>query len=196
MIVKDMSVSLLYGEDINTNGIMENNENDAELTYPFDNADGSLDKGWYPFLTCFSYEKNTDGQGESRVNINSANKQAMQETFGDALEERDIDNIIQQRDNTQFQSIEIGFASFNSQFSERHVDRVLILSIENGQVCIPVDLIDVGNYLQGYGGAYDAEGTLENAYVSNDDRSAIGGKEILYCKLCNDFRSYSSTVAD
>ncbi|MDX9755535.1 MAG: type II secretion system protein GspK, partial [bacterium] len=105
MIVKDMSVSLLYGEDINTNGIMENNENDAELTYPFDNADGSLDKGWYPFLTCFSYEKNTDGQGESRVNINSANKQAMQETFGDALEERDIDNIIQQRDNTQFQSI-------------------------------------------------------------------------------------------
>lgn len=105
MIVKNMTVNILYGEDINTNGILDANENDGEQSYPIDNGDGVLDKGWYPFITCYSYEKNVDGQGETRLNINSASRQQMQEKFGDAVTNQNITRIIQQRDQNQFESI-------------------------------------------------------------------------------------------
>ena len=105
LLVKNMSINLLYGEDINVNGVLDPNENDGDESYPIDNGDGKLDRGWYPFLTCFSYEKNVDGTGNTRININSASRDQFKQQFGDSLTDTEIDSIISARDSNKFQSI-------------------------------------------------------------------------------------------
>ena len=80
--VKGVTEELLYGEDTNLNGQLDNNEMDGELSPPADNGDDYLDRGWIAYLTCYSYEKNVDAQGNNRVNINQADEQQLQTDLG------------------------------------------------------------------------------------------------------------------
>ncbi len=76
--VRGVTEELLYGEDTNLNGLLDYNERDGELSPPLDNGDEYLDQGWYAYLTCYSYDTNTDGQGQPRVNVNQASEQQLQ----------------------------------------------------------------------------------------------------------------------
>lgn len=105
LLVKGITLDLLYGEDINTNGILDLNENDGDKSYPLDNNDGKLDRGWYPFLTAYSYDKNLSAEGEARININSAGKEKLTQEFGDVLTEQEIDAIISVRGQQEFASV-------------------------------------------------------------------------------------------
>ena len=80
--VKGVTEDLLYGEDTNLNGQLDANEKDRDLSPPFDNGDDVLDQGWIAFLTCYSYEKNVDADGNARVNINQASQQQLEEGLG------------------------------------------------------------------------------------------------------------------
>lgn len=62
---------ILYGEDYNRNGVLDLNENDADLSPPYDNRDGTLDVGIMEYLTVFSRESNTRTNQEPRIDINS-----------------------------------------------------------------------------------------------------------------------------
>jgi DNA uptake protein ComE-like DNA-binding protein len=77
--VKGITAEQLYGEDTNLNGLLDSNERDGELSPPADNGDEYLDEGWVAYLTCHSYEKNVDGEGNKRVNINQADQQQLQD---------------------------------------------------------------------------------------------------------------------
>ncbi len=105
LLVKGMTLDLLYGEDTNTNGLLDANENDGAKTPPLDNSDGELERGWYPYITAYSYEKNVSGEGEARININTANKEKLKEQFSSELSDDEIDAIISVRDQEQFASI-------------------------------------------------------------------------------------------
>ncbi len=105
LLVKDMTFDLLYGEDTNTNGILDSNENDGMKTFPLDNGDGILDKGWYHFITAYSYVKNVDGNGEERINVNSAGRDELEENFGDTLSDEEITAIINVRNENNFESV-------------------------------------------------------------------------------------------
>ncbi|MBD3265626.1 hypothetical protein GF373_03065 [bacterium] len=105
MLVKNMTVSILYGEDLNINGILDANENDGEQNYPIDNGDGQLDRGWHPYITCYSYETNEDSMGESRVNVNSANNNELRNALSETLSNNDINAIVEARDEEEFESI-------------------------------------------------------------------------------------------
>lgn len=105
LLVKDMTLDLLYGEDTNMNGILDSNENDGEQSYPIDNSDNELDRGWYPYLTAYSYEKNVTGSGEKRININTASKESLQDNFGKELSQEEIDSIVSVRGQSQFASL-------------------------------------------------------------------------------------------
>lgn len=59
-----------YGEDANNNGRLDRNENDGDATLPNDNADGILDFGWKEYLTAVSRERNTNPDGEPKINLN------------------------------------------------------------------------------------------------------------------------------
>ena len=80
--VKGVTEEYLYGEDTNLNGLLDSNERDGDLSPPPDNSDEYLDEGWIAYLTCYSYEKNVDAEGNKRVNINQADQQQLQDGLG------------------------------------------------------------------------------------------------------------------
>ncbi len=82
LCVKGMTKDLLYGEDLNLNGQLDYTEADGELSPPVDNGDDYLDQGWIAYLTCYSYEKNVDGEGQNRININEADEGPLQNQLG------------------------------------------------------------------------------------------------------------------
>ncbi len=70
--IEGVTPEVLYGEDLNLNGLLETNENDGDLTAPPDNKDGVLDRGLLAYVTVYSFDNNIDGYQRERVNINLA----------------------------------------------------------------------------------------------------------------------------
>jgi DNA uptake protein ComE-like DNA-binding protein len=70
LLVRGVTPDLLYGEDLNRNGVLDPNENDGERTPPLDNADGALFPGWAQFLTLYSVEVNTQADGTAKIDVN------------------------------------------------------------------------------------------------------------------------------
>jgi type II secretory pathway component PulK len=69
-LVKGASQEILFGEDTNLNGVLDDNENDADQSEPADNRDGHLDGGFLDYVTVYSVEDNVDKDGQQRININ------------------------------------------------------------------------------------------------------------------------------
>ena len=74
-LVYGADMNYLYGEDANLNGILDPNENDGELSPPYDNRDGRLDAGLLDYVTVYSHEPGTG------TNVNDSEQlQALLET--------------------------------------------------------------------------------------------------------------------
>ena len=97
LLVKGITPQLLYGEDANRNGILDPNENDGDANFPPDNADGKLDRGWYPLVTVYSYDWNYALDGTRRVNINQSSSSQMRSLLQHGLTNTDISNIVSYR---------------------------------------------------------------------------------------------------
>lgn len=54
LLVRGFTRGALYGEDWNRNGVLDANEDDGDLTPPYDNADGHLDPGLIDLVTVHS----------------------------------------------------------------------------------------------------------------------------------------------
>lgn len=62
LLVKGFTADIVYGEDMNRNGMLDANEDDGDGSLPLDNGDGVLDRGLYPYVTVYSREPEvTDG---------------------------------------------------------------------------------------------------------------------------------------
>jgi type II secretory pathway component PulK len=72
LLIKGASEELLYGEDTNLNGYLDDHENDGDESEPADNHNGRLDAGFYDYVTVYSTEKNVDADGNTRINITDA----------------------------------------------------------------------------------------------------------------------------
>lgn len=70
LLVKGFDASVIYGEDANLNGVLDENENDGEETFPPDDGNGELDRGLAALATCLTYEPNISNDGSDRININ------------------------------------------------------------------------------------------------------------------------------
>src|SRR5262249_985460 len=53
-LVQGADIDILFGEDANLNGILDPNENDANVSLPNDNRDGQWDPGLFEYLTVYS----------------------------------------------------------------------------------------------------------------------------------------------
>jgi type II secretory pathway component PulK len=71
LLIKGFIASVVYGEDHNLNGLLEENEDDSEESFPPDNGDGLLDRGLLGSATVWSYELNVANDGERRINLNA-----------------------------------------------------------------------------------------------------------------------------
>jgi type II secretory pathway component PulK len=70
-LVAGMTAEVLYGEDANLNGILDSNENDSDISAPYDNRDGRLDPGLLEYFTVYSYEPMTGTNINSRQDLQS-----------------------------------------------------------------------------------------------------------------------------
>lgn len=68
-LVYQSTMTLLYGEDLNLNGVLDRNENDGDMSLPPDNGDGRLNLGIFEYVTVYSRQPNTTSTGTNRVNI-------------------------------------------------------------------------------------------------------------------------------
>ena len=94
LLVKGVTPELLFGEDLNQNGVLDPNENDGETTPPKDDSDGTLIRGWLPLLTVFSYDKNIRADNlEKRIDINTAQPADLQKALGDVLNAQDLQRM-------------------------------------------------------------------------------------------------------
>jgi len=101
--VKGIDERLLYGEDTNLNGELDFNEDDGQMSPPVDNEDNVLDRGLIAYLTCYSYERNVDADGEKRVNINKADERELVDSL--QITEGQAKWIVQKRNENKFDSI-------------------------------------------------------------------------------------------
>ena len=85
-LVEGATEEMLVGEDLNRNGILDPNEDDGDLTPPYDNSDGVLDKGLFEFVTVFSKTSTVQTNGEAKFNITNIGNS--RQDMIEALEER------------------------------------------------------------------------------------------------------------
>lgn len=71
LLVRGFDSAMVFGEDMNRNGLLEDTEDDGDKSLPLDNGNGVLDRGLYPYVTVYSREPEvTDGNPYMpRVNI-------------------------------------------------------------------------------------------------------------------------------
>lgn len=87
LLIKGFDAIVLYGEDVNGNGLLDPNEDDGDASDPiYDNADGLLNFGIAPFLTVFGREPDTSLDNKQRINLNAA-PQMVQQLIAQNIEE-------------------------------------------------------------------------------------------------------------
>jgi DNA uptake protein ComE-like DNA-binding protein len=85
-LVFGSDLELLYGEDANLNGVLDVNENDGDVSLPWDNHDGQLDAGLFEYLTVSTREPVNRTNGLPRINVtdtSATNRQQLATLFSD-----------------------------------------------------------------------------------------------------------------
>jgi len=83
-LVAGADALLIRGEDWNLNGVLDPNEDDGDLSWPPDNADGVLDGGWSENLTTYSVDGGLSLTGEPKLDLRTAD-------VGDIAKRADLD---------------------------------------------------------------------------------------------------------
>ena len=85
LLIRSATKKLLFGEDSNRNGRLEDNENDADETEPADNRNGRLDGGVFHLVTVYSMESNTTASGSQRTNVNQGGPSGLVNVLGKSV---------------------------------------------------------------------------------------------------------------
>jgi len=122
-LVAEMDLSILYGEDVNRNGALDPNEDDADESEPADNKDGALNPGLVEYLTVYSREPNTTPEGEERININEASEKELRDIFNETFGNQRANEIsasLEQHRGNYWSTIEFVFWAglTNDEFQE------------------------------------------------------------------------------
>lgn len=72
-LVYGADLEILYGEDVNLNGVLDINENDGAKTPPTDNQDSRLDPGLLEYFTVYSRQPTTVSNTTQRINVAAQN---------------------------------------------------------------------------------------------------------------------------
>jgi hypothetical protein len=77
LLVRGVTPDLLFGRDVNRNGMIDPHEEGTTLDIDVDNFDGSMDRGWSAYLTLYSMEANANSLGERRIYLNQEDMQQL-----------------------------------------------------------------------------------------------------------------------
>jgi len=91
LLVRGVTPALLYGEDLNRNGILDPGEDI--------NGDGVFDRGWSAYLTVSSAERNLQQDGTSRINVNQQDLPSLYDQLAGTLGQKQAQYIVAYRIN-------------------------------------------------------------------------------------------------
>ena len=69
LLVRGVTPDLLFGRDINRNGMIDSHEQSAPVVVKTD-VPGAMDRGWSAYLTLHSQERNASPSGQPRIYLN------------------------------------------------------------------------------------------------------------------------------
>ena len=95
-LVLGATTDILYGADINLNGILDPNENSQNTLQTGVNLDGGLNAGILNYVTVYSREPNTQVDGTPRVNINARGQAGLRTALQNALGAQRAGEILRQ----------------------------------------------------------------------------------------------------
>jgi DNA uptake protein ComE-like DNA-binding protein len=104
LLIEGVDELQLHGEDQNGNGLLDGNEDDGEESWPPDNADGVLNRGWSEFLTTWSAALDVDADGEARINLNDEDAEDIAGATED-ISMQQADSIVHHRDKNELKSV-------------------------------------------------------------------------------------------
>lgn len=81
-LIAMVTPELVRGEDWNLNGLLDENEDDGNDSWPPDNADGKLDAGWSALLTASSVDGGLAVSGEERIDLTTASRDVLVQRLG------------------------------------------------------------------------------------------------------------------
>jgi DNA uptake protein ComE-like DNA-binding protein len=105
LLVKGANQEILYGEDRNRNGVLDDNENDADASEPADNRNGSLDRGFYDLVTVYSKTPNLNSDGEARVNVSEGGQGLANLLRAVVADEFRLQQLIMDINNATYESV-------------------------------------------------------------------------------------------
>jgi type II secretory pathway component PulK len=93
-LVKGMTPLLLFGYDLNRNGVLETIEQAASGGSAAINSASSDSRGIFNYVTAWSVEPNTQVDGTARINVNNQDTSALQKALGLVLPANRVSAII------------------------------------------------------------------------------------------------------
>ncbi len=71
LLVRGVTPGLLFGLDVNRNGVVDPSEQANEGAMGIDNTNGDMGRGWSAYLTLYSAESNLNPDGEPKIDLNN-----------------------------------------------------------------------------------------------------------------------------
>jgi DNA uptake protein ComE-like DNA-binding protein len=103
LLVRDVTPQMLFGADINRNGMLDAHEGDGATVAGIDNSTGELTRGWSGYLTLSSMEKNVRPDGSPKINLNLEDMEELYEQLEEALGREMATFIVAYRQNGPFE---------------------------------------------------------------------------------------------
>lgn len=89
-LVSGVLPEFVRGEDWNLNGRLDPNEDDGDVSYPPDNADGKLDAEWSGILTAISTDDVLGASGLARIELLTADASSVAKATGMDIDQADV----------------------------------------------------------------------------------------------------------
>src|SRR6476660_7950622 len=94
LLVRGVTPALLFGADLNRNGVVDGNEQNLANIDNVDNSNGVLNRGWAAYLTVDSAEANVRPDGKPKIDLNMDKLDELHKQLLEVLDKDQADFII------------------------------------------------------------------------------------------------------
>lgn len=108
LLVRDVTPALLYGADLNRNGMIDGNEENLTTIDNTDNSTGELNRGWAAYLTLDSAEANVRADGTPKIDVNMDKLEDLKKKLLEVFTEDEANFIVAYRQGGAYTGKESG----------------------------------------------------------------------------------------
>jgi DNA uptake protein ComE-like DNA-binding protein len=170
LLVRDVTPALLFGADLNRNGVIDGNEQTLTTIDNADNSNGQLNRGWAAYLTLDSMEANTRADGTQKIDVNMDNLDELKKQLLSVFSEDEANFIVAFRQG----------GAYDGKDSGKPVSAVTVDTKQRGSVRLNTILDLVGAKTRvaksGTGGSTSGGGSGGAGSGSGNGGSSSGGR--------------------